>query len=691
MFPSLCRRGFLTTKVLQFRSTYRCDHYKLKTHIKPLKCTSSLRLTVGTGLFIALHSKISPESRIQVVQCEVDSYHTDQTTTTESGGIPRYIGALMLPDCVYLFGAILGAFVAAVMNVYIPLYLGDFVSSLSRCVVTHEGFVSAVYVPTLRLCSSYILQSLSTFLYIGLLGAVGERMAKRMRIQLFRKLVYQDVAYFDVHSSGKLVEIIGSDVQNFKSSFKQCISQGLRNGIQVVGSVFALLSISPTLTAALLGCLPCVFLIGSLMGTELRHISREVQSQNSLLASLTDEVFSHIRTVKSLTMEDFLIDKVNYNVNKSKMLNEKLSFGIGSFQGLSNLTLNGVVLGVLYVGGHLMSRGELDAGHLMSFLATTQTLQRSLTQLSLLYGQVVRGYTALKRIHDILALPDGIGCITSSSSSLVVSKQHLTNISEEQYLSSYSAPSIEFSDVKFVYPNRPETIVLNELSMFLPGGKVIALVGQSGAGKSTVVSLLERFYDPISGEILLNNCKLTNFNVNYLRSKLIGYISQEPQIFNASIRENIRFGRFDATDEEVEEAAKLAYAHEFISNDLPYGYDTPVGQGTGTTAGLSGGQRQRIAIARILLKNAPILLMDEATSALDTESEAKVQNALNNAMKGRTVLIIAHRLSTVRKADLILVMSRGQIVEKGTHSELMANHGYYYNLVQRQEGCDVFE
>ncbi|VDO83853.1 unnamed protein product, partial [Schistosoma mattheei] len=177
-------------------------------------------------------------------------------------------------------------------------------------------------------------------------------------------------------------------------------------------------------------------------------------------------------------------------------------------------------------------------------------------------------------------------------------------ISEVQYLSSYSAPSIEFSDVKFVYPNRPETIVLNELSMFLPGGKVIALVGQSGAGKSTVVSLLERFYDPISGEILLNNCKLTNFNVNYLRSKLIGYISQEPQIFNASIRENIRFGRFDATDEEVEEAAKLAYAHEFISNDLPYGYDTLVGQGTGTTAGLSGGQRQRIAIARILLKNA---------------------------------------------------------------------------------------
>ncbi|TNN15129.1 ATP-binding cassette sub-family B member 8 [Schistosoma japonicum] len=572
------------------------------------------------------------------------------------------------------------------MNVYIPLYLGDFVNALSRCTLAHEGFVSAVYVPTLRLCSSYVLQSLSTFLYIGLLGSVGERIAKRMRIQLFRKLVYQDMAYYDVHSSGKLVEIIGSDVQNFKSSFKQCVSQGLRNIIQVVGSVFALLSISPTLTATLLGCLPCVFLIGSLMGTELRHLSREVQAQHSQFASLADEIFSHIRTVKSLTMEDLLIDKVNYNVDKVKTLSEKLAFGIGSFQGLSNLTLNGVVLGVLYVGGHLMSRGELDAGHLMSFLATTQTLQRSLSQLSLLYGQIVRGSTALKRIHDVLKLPSGIESIPSS-----VSNQYVNDINELPYSKLYSSPCIEFSNVQFVYPNRPETTVLNDLSVFLPGGKVIALVGQSGAGKSTVVSLMERFYDPVAGEILLNNHKLSEFSVNYIRSKLIGYISQEPQIFNASIRENIRFGRFDATDEEVEEAAKLAHAHEFISHDLPYGYDTIVGQGSGTTAGLSGGQRQRIAIARILLKNAPILLMDEATSALDAESEAKVQDALNNAMKGRTVLIIAHRLSTVRKADLILVMSKGQIVEKGTHSELMANHGYYYNLVQRQEGSDVLD
>ncbi|CAH8567302.1 unnamed protein product [Heterobilharzia americana] len=302
-----------------------------------------------------------------------------------------------------------------------------------------------------------------------------------------------------------------------------------------------------------------------------------------------------------------------------------------------------------------MSRGELDPGHLMSLLATTQTLQRSLSQLSLLYGQIVRGSTALKRIHDILKLPSGIGNTSSSSSSFP----------DKMYVNETKINL--FTSVQFAYPSRPEKEIFNNLSMCLPGGKVIALVGQSRAGKSTVVSLLERFYDPKAGQILLNNHKLTDFNVNYLRSKLIGYISQEPEIFNTTIRENIRFGRFDATDEEVEEAAKLAHAHEFITHDLP------------------------MAVIQKLVKNAPILLMDEATSALDAESEAKAQDALNFAMKGRTVLIIAHRLSTVRKADLILVMCRGQIIERGTHTELMANQGFYYDLVQRQEGRDLLD
>ncbi|KAF8568315.1 hypothetical protein P879_05655 [Paragonimus westermani] len=526
--------------------------------------------------------------------------------------------------------------------------------------------------------------SLATFLYIGLLASAGERIAVRLRRALFRSLVYREMAYFDVQNSGKLLESITSDVQTFKSSFKQCISHGLKNTIQVVGSVYALLKISSTLTFTLMGSLPCVILVGSLMGAELRRLSQNVHLQNSIAASTAEETFTHIRSVKALALEENQHTQFCTESEEARRLNEKLGYGIGLFQGLSNLALNGIVLGVLYVGGHLISRDELKPGDLMSFLVTTQTVQRSLAQLSLLYGHVVRGNSALNRIFWTLR-----SCTVECNESLLFNRDpSLYTKLCDLWRQPGQAPQLCFDAVQFAYPSRPETFVLNELDMTIPAGKVVALVGQSGAGKSTVVSLIERFYDPSTGRIKLGDRDLRDFPLGSLRGQLVGYISQEPQIFNASIRENIRFGKYDATDVEVEEAARLANAHDFIVNQLPQGYDTPVGQSSDSIAGLSGGQRQRIAIARVILKNAPILLLDEATSALDAESEAQVQEALGTVMKGRTCLIIAHRLSTVRRADLILVMSHGKIVEQGTHQDLMAKRGRYYDLVQRQESGD---
>ncbi|KAA3681197.1 ATP-binding cassette, subfamily B (MDR/TAP), member 8 [Paragonimus westermani] len=447
-----------------------------------------------------------------------------------------------------------------------------------------DRFLSPVLCDSPRDCySTQLPHSLATFFYIGLLASAGERIAVRLRRALFRSLVYREMAYFDVQNSGKLLESITSDVQTFKSSFKQCISHGLKNTVQSMFSPF-----------------------------------------------------------------------------------------------------QGIVLGVLYVGGHLISRDELKPGHLMSFLVTTQTVQRSLAQLSLLYGHVVRGHSALNRIFWTLR-----SCTVERNESLLFSRDpSLYTELCDLWRQPGQAPQLCFDAVQFAYPSRPKTFVLNELDMTIPAGKVVALVGHSGAGKSTVVSLIERFYDPSAGRIKLGDRDLRDFPLGSLRGQLVGYISQEPQIFNASIRENIRFGKYDATDVEVEEAARLANAHDFIVNQLPQGYDTPVGQSSDSTAGLSGGQRQRIAIARVLLKNAPILLLDEATSALDAESEAQVQEALGTVMKGRTCLIIAHRLSTVRRADLILVMSHGKIVEQGTHQDLMAKRGRYYDLVQRQESGD---
>ncbi|CAH8524040.1 unnamed protein product [Dicrocoelium dendriticum] len=575
--------------------------------------------------------------------------------------------------------AVVAVLLAAFMNISIPVYLGEFVNVLSHFTVDGAEF-RQLYSPTLMLLTTYIIQSLATFSYIALLGAAGERIARNLRDALFVKLIYRKMAYFDSHNSGKLVDSILSDVQSFKSSFKQVISHGLRGVTQIVGSVYTLYVISPTLTLAMLVSLPCVFLVGSLMGSELRHLSKEAQLQSSLLACVAEESFTHIRSVKSLALEEVQHERFCAGDARLLQVNTKLGCGIGVFQGLSNLALNGITLGALLLGGHLVLRNELTPGHLMSFLVTTQTVQRSLAQLSMLYGHVVRGSVAFTNIFNLLHSSGASDISSLNSESRLLFEKLL-----RQWCQPHRSPTLQFDAVSFSYPTRPDAPVLDSLNMSVPAGKVTALVGKSGAGKSTIVSLLERFYEPSGGTILLDDHGLHEFPLSFLRSQLIGYISQEPQIFNTSIRENIRFGRPSATDDEVVAAARLANAHEFIVSQLPQGYDTPVGQGSDTVAGLSGGQRQRIAIARAILKNAPILILDEATSALDAESEAQVQDALKTVMKGRTVLVIAHRLSTVREADNILVMDSGKIVEQGTHRELVGKRGVYYELVQRQE------
>ncbi|TPP59551.1 ATP-binding cassette sub-family B member 8 mitochondrial [Fasciola gigantica] len=594
------------------------------------------------------------------------------------------IFALVKPDLLEFFGAILSAIAAAMLNVYIPLRLGDLVNKLSDCFNQKER-ITVLYGPALKLCFSYTLQACTTFLYIGLLASVGERMASRLRAQLFERLLHQDMAYFDVHSCSKLLDEIATDVQIFKSSFKQCVSHGLRSSAQIVGSIYALFTISTTLTYTLLGSLPCIFLVGTLMGAELRRQSVEARLQNSRALTVAEESLSHMRSVKSLNLEDTQYLRFCAELDRGRSLNEKLGYGVGCFQGLSNLALNGVVLVVLYVGGHLLSRNEINPGALMSFLATTQTVQRSLAQLSLLYAQVLRGSVAFSRIQDVL---HSASLIDNTNQNMVDAphKADWTRWSKSDFI-----PGISLVDIDFAYPSRKDAIVLDKLNLTIPSGSVVALVGKSGTGKSTVVSLIERFYDPAAGRILLGGQDLREIPLDVLRGQLIGYISQEPQIFNTTVRENIRFGRLNATDVEVEAAARLANAHDFIVNQLPAGYETRVGQGADSVAGLSGGQRQRIAIARVLLKNAPILLLDEATSALDAESEAQIQAALSRVMKDRTVLVIAHRLSTVRQADLIIVMDKGRTVEHGTHEDLMARQGAYYELVCRQENRDLLE
>ncbi|VDL59633.1 unnamed protein product [Hymenolepis diminuta] len=533
--------------------------------------------------------------------------------------------SLIIADLPYLIMAILGAFGAAYFNIRIPTLLGDIINVLTKIAQTHSISFSALQAPSLRLCGAISLQSLCTFLYIGFLATVGERIACRLRAMLFEHVIYQNVRFFDEKTSGWIIERLTADVQDFKSSFKHCVSQGLRNGAQIVGSSVAMYRISPTLTAALLGCLPLVFLVGSLIGSQLRRMSHAAHEKTDESTDIASEAFTHIRSVKSLAIEAQMIDQYYQSTCEACRLHEYLGYGIGCFQGLSNFAMNSLVLGVLYLGGNLMSRGDLDAGDLMAFLVATQSLHRSLAQISLLFGHVIRGASAAAHISEVLSYS------VSSEATL-----YTKNVKMLPEMITFSTPVIRFENVTFCYPNRPGKAIFKDLSFEIPAGKVVALVGESGAGKSTVLALLERFYEPITGKITLDGVDIRDISLSQLRGHLLGYISQEPEIFHNTVAENIRCARPLASQSNIEAAAKAAQADDFIRDRLNGGYNAMIGGGSSTaSAGLSGGQRQRLVIARALLKNAPILLLDEATSALDAESEFQVQSALQKAMQGK--------------------------------------------------------
>ncbi|NXL36704.1 ABCB8 protein, partial [Glaucidium brasilianum] len=476
----------------------------------------------------------------------------------------------------------------------------------------------------------------------------------------------QDVAFFDANRTGQLVNRLTADIQEFKSSFKLAISQGLRSSTQTLGCFVSLYLLSPKLTGLLLVVLPVLVGTGALIGSVLRSFSRRAQEQVAKATGVADEVLGNVRTVRAFAMEDPQAGLYCAEVDRASWLNERLGLGIAAFQGLSNLALNGIVLGTIFVGGSLMAGDELSPGDLMSFLVASQTVQRGWGLGGCSHRcspQVVRGLSAGARVFELLMLEPSVALRGGGS---IPSHSLLGRIC--------------FNHVSFSYPTRPGYLVLRDFSLTLPHCKTVAIVGPSGGGKSTVAALLERFYEPTQGTITLDGHDISSLDPSWLRGQVIGFISQEPVLFGTTIMENIRFGKPGASDAEVYAAARLANADGFIRS-FPEGYNTVVGE-RGVT--LSGGQKQRVAIARALLKDPPVLILDEATSALDAQSEKVVQEALDRAVTGRTVLLIAHRLSTIRGADLIVVLAQGRVAEAGTHEELVRRGGLYAELIRRQ-------
>ncbi|KAF6275765.1 ATP binding cassette subfamily B member 8 [Rhinolophus ferrumequinum] len=568
------------------------------------------------------------------------------------------------PHLLVLGAAVVLALGAALVNVQIPLLLGQLVEIVAKYTREHVGsFMNESRNLSTKLLLLYGLQGLLTFGYLVLLSRVGERMALDIRRALFSNLLRQDIAFFDAKKTGQLVNRLTTDVQEFKSSFKLVISQGLRSCTQVAGCLVSLSMLSTRLTLLLAVATPALMAVGTLMGSALRKLSRQCQEQVARATGVADEALGNVRTVRAFAMEQREEERYGAELEGSRCKAEELGRGIALFQGLSNIAFNCMVLGTLFVGGSLVAGQQLTGGDLMSFLVASQTVQRSMANLSVLFGQVVRGLSAGARVFEYMTLSP---CIPLSGGSCIP-REHLRG-------------SITFHNVSFSYPCRPGFQVLRDFTLTLPPGKIVALVGQSGGGKTTVASLLERFYDPTAGMVTLDGWDLRTLDPSWLRGQVIGFISQEPVLFGTTIMENIRFGKLGASDEEVYAAAREANAHEFITS-FPEGYHTVVGERGAT---LSGGQKQRLAIARALIKQPAVLILDEATSALDSESERVVQEALDRASTGRTVLVIAHRLSTVRGAHHIVVMAHGRVCEAGTHEELLRKGGLYAELIRRQ-------
>jgi ATP-binding cassette, subfamily B, bacterial len=495
-----------------------------------------------------------------------------------------------------------------------------------------------------------------------LVTTLGERIVADLRGDVFAHLTSLSAAFFDAAKTGEMVSRLTADTTQIKASVGSSISVALRNLVLFIGASAMMVVTSPQLSAFVLAAIPVIVLPLYAFGRAVRRRSRSAQDTLADASAYAAELIGAIRVLQAFTNERLGIAQFREAVERAFDAARHSIRARAILTAIAIFLVSSSVVVVLWVGAHRVLSGEVTPGRLSQFILYAVFAAGALGSLSEIGGEIAAASGAAERLFEILSI-----------------KPAISRPAHPVALPSPARGEAAFENVYFHYPSRPTVSALNGVSFQVRQGEKLAIVGPSGAGKSTIFHLLLRFYDPTSGRITFDHVPLTELDPAQLR-RYIALVPQDSVMFAASVRDNIRFGRPDASNAEVARAAELAHAAGFIAN-LPNGYDTPVGE-RGVT--LSGGQRQRIAIARAILRDAPLLLLDEATSSLDAESETQVAAALADLMRKRTTIVIAHRLATVLSCDRILVIDEGRIVEEGTHQTLVAAGGLYARLARLQ-------